>query len=579
MPHDPDRLFDVLRAHERERADQPRRSPEERFVLGKVIGEGASGTVWRGRDTELDRVVAIKVLRETLDDQAQARFIREARVMAGLAHDNLVALHDVIEIDGRPAVVMELIEGRSLEGVTRPDDPSEMARWVRDAARGLAAAHAREIVHRDVKPANLLLSSNGKIKVADFGVALDLDATVDLTREGAMVGTPKYMAPEQVEGRRAAIGPWTDVWALGAVLYELWCGRPPFEGTAFEVQAKIVSATPTPPGSCDAGIARDLQAVVLTCLEKDPERRYPDAGALADDLTRWLDGVPVAARSVSRSRRPFTRRRVMAAGGIGVAAVTVAWLLGAFAGASDPVEARTEAEMNTVRWELEKLALVGYGEDAALYRESAAAVYDLVSPVPSSERRVEVWESLAVAAAAVGEWEEAEHAHEKVRELTAGSAGWPAGNPGLGKVMLDRSRLDWILSGRPCQPNPRARGLLSSTVSGVPNLTRALGLEAQGAFGAARSEAYRALRDSETRRGAEELWVVIACCGEGKEAREAVVKALAIRPGHPIALVLKARLLREDGDEPGALAAIAAVEEWWPRLCATHDVRQRLLLL
>jgi serine/threonine-protein kinase len=320
---DKDRAARVLRdlsLHERVRTDAsvpdgPARAELPSFtrfeILGR-IGEGATAVVYRARDKTLGRPVALKVLREgaRTSEVARERFRREARAAAGLAHPNLVTVFDAGEEEGRPYLVLELIEGRSLDALLK--DPliprSTLAPLLERAARGVAAAHEKGIIHRDLKPANILVASTGDPRVGDFGLAHLLETRSELTRTGTAVGTPLYMAPEQVEGRSGEISPRTDVYALGAILYEILAGRPPHEGrTLAELYGRIIREEPRPPRPATGDVAPDAQTIALKALEKEPARRYPDAQAFADDLGRHLRGEPILARPVGAWGR-LTRR-------------------------------------------------------------------------------------------------------------------------------------------------------------------------------------------------------------------------------------------------------------------------------
>ncbi|HYE99664.1 MAG TPA: serine/threonine-protein kinase, partial [Planctomycetota bacterium] len=302
------RVLGDLAGHEGARGPFPQ---FDRFDLIDVVGQGATSTVYRARDRRLGRTVAVKILRDgfgAADALARERFRREAAAAAALSHPHVVALHDAGEEGGHPYLVMELVEGRTLAGAFADpavDVPARL-RLLEKAARGVAAAHAAGIVHRDLKPGNILLGADGEPKVGDFGLAHLQDGRSELTRTGTSVGTPLYMAPEQVEGRTADLSPRTDVYALGAILYEALSGRPPFESQSLaDLYRRILHDDPAPaPG--DAG------TVAAKAMEKDPARRYPDATAFADDLRRAIDGEPVLARPVGplgRFRRRLARHR------------------------------------------------------------------------------------------------------------------------------------------------------------------------------------------------------------------------------------------------------------------------------
>src|SRR5688572_2282677 len=218
--------------------------PEQvgRYELRESVGEGASALVYRAWDTKLGRIVAVKILRDVaaLSEIARLRFLREGQATAGLLHPNVVSVYDVGEEGGRLYLVMEFVEGRTLaQDLAREPGPlRERIVLLERAARGVAAAHEKGIVHRDLKPANILVTAAGEPKVGDFGLARLMDSSVELTRTGATLGTPLYMAPEQVEGKDVTTR--TDVYSLGAILYEVLTGRPPHTGDSVaELYAKI----------------------------------------------------------------------------------------------------------------------------------------------------------------------------------------------------------------------------------------------------------------------------------------------------------------------------------------------------
>jgi tetratricopeptide (TPR) repeat protein/tRNA A-37 threonylcarbamoyl transferase component Bud32 len=305
-------------------------------ILGKV-GEGATAVIYRARDRTLHRVLALKVLKESAgySEIGRQRFRREAQATAGLSHPHLVTVYDVGEEEGRLYFAMELVEGRPLVDVLkeRTSSQRDLLGILEKSARGLGAAHRSGIVHRDVKPANILIGAGGEPKVGDFGLAHLIDSTTELTRSGVPLGTPLYMAPEQVEGRTKDISPRTDVFALGAILYEVAVGRPPYSGdSVVEIYAKIVRDDPAAPRRLNPELPADLETIILKALEREPSRRYATAEALADDLRRYLDGEPVDARPASTAYRLYRRvRKYPVVTGLGggilclAAALSVIW--------------------------------------------------------------------------------------------------------------------------------------------------------------------------------------------------------------------------------------------------------------
>ncbi len=267
-------------------------------VLGE-LGRGGMGIVYRARDLKLDRLVALKTLRSDLQTEPQplARFRAEAKALSRLKHPNIVQIYEVGEHDGCPYIALELVDGGSLSSqLGRPARFDQIAPLIEVLARAIHAAHRANIIHRDLKPANVLISLNGVPKITDFGLAKQLGGSVMTTQSGAILGTPSYMAPEQVAGKGARITRRTDVYALGAILYELITGKPPFrERTVPETMLRVLNDDPVPPHELYPAAPRDLETICLKCLEKDPDRRYRSALALAEDLRRFQAQRPIKA--------------------------------------------------------------------------------------------------------------------------------------------------------------------------------------------------------------------------------------------------------------------------------------------
>jgi serine/threonine-protein kinase len=305
-----------------------------RFEIRRCIGEGASAVVYGAWDRELRRNVALKVLRNSvgLSTVARERFRREAQATAGLVHPNVVVVHDAGEENGQLYLLMELVEGRPLSEKLKDGSLSrtDALALLEKATRGVAAAHEKGIIHRDLKPANLLVTSTGDPKVGDFGLAHLGGERTELTRTGSTLGTPLYMSPEQVEGRTRDVSPRTDVYALGAILYEILTGRPPHVSeVTMDLYRSIVHDAPAPPRRLRPDVPAELEAIALKALEKDPSRRYPTAGELADDLARYRTGEPVHARPpglLTRIRRRLVKRRsALAMAGVLLLAGGVTW--------------------------------------------------------------------------------------------------------------------------------------------------------------------------------------------------------------------------------------------------------------
>jgi serine/threonine-protein kinase len=273
------------------------------YEVGALLGRGGMGVVYEARHVKLNRFVALKMLitGAYAGTQQRARFQREAEAVAGLRHSNIVQVYDVGDHEGWPYFTMELLEGGSLAQALAgtPQPALKAAALVATVAEAVHAAHQGGIVHRDLKPANILLARDGIPKVADFGLARYIDGEPGLTQSGARIGTPSYMAPEQVIGKAELIGPPADIYALGAVLYEMLAGRPPFRGeTASETERQVMSAEPVSPSRLNPKVPRDLETICLKCLSKEIGHRYTSARALADDLLRFGEGRPIQARPV-----------------------------------------------------------------------------------------------------------------------------------------------------------------------------------------------------------------------------------------------------------------------------------------
>jgi predicted Ser/Thr protein kinase len=269
------------------------------------LGRGGMGVVYKARQAGLDRAVALKMILAgaRAGPAERSRFRTEAAAIARLRHPNIVQVYHVGECDGNLFFAMELVEGGSLADAG-PWEPGRAAAVVEKLARAVHAVHAEGIVHRDLKPGNVLVGPDGEPRIVDFGLAKLVGAGTDATVTGAVLGTPGYMAPEQAEGRTRDVGPHTDVYALGAVLYHLLTGRPPFQADSpLATIRQIVSDDPVPPRERRPDVPADLDAVCLKCLAKEPRDRYPSAAAVADDLKRVVDGEPVSARPLGLRRR------------------------------------------------------------------------------------------------------------------------------------------------------------------------------------------------------------------------------------------------------------------------------------
>jgi tetratricopeptide (TPR) repeat protein/tRNA A-37 threonylcarbamoyl transferase component Bud32 len=297
------------------------------YDVHQEVGRGGMGVVYKARHRTLGRVVALKLMIAGAHaaEADRNRFRAEATAVARLNHPNVVQIHEIGEHAGIPYLALEFCDGGSLAdklGGT-PLPPRDAAGLVAALARGVVAVHEKGVVHRDLKPANVLLTKDGTPKVTDFGLAKDLDSDAR-TGTGAVVGTPSYMAPEQAAARRDKVGPASDVYALGAILYECLTGRPPFKGpTPMDTLWQVMHDEPVPPAEMQPNVPRDLETICLKCLQKEPAKRYGGAAELADDLARYLAGGPIRARRVGSGERlwKWARRNPSVAGLAGAVGV------------------------------------------------------------------------------------------------------------------------------------------------------------------------------------------------------------------------------------------------------------------
>ena len=395
------------------------------YDLLDELGRGGMGIVYQARERRLNRLVAIKMISDSAfaSPAQRRRFLAEAEVIARLRHPHIIAIHAVGEQEERPYFSLELAEGGSLarrlaEG---PITARRAAELVEALGRAVHAAHEAGIVHRDLKPSNVLLAADGTPKIGDFGLAKLLGDDSARTVTGEVLGTPSYMAPEQAEGRSREVGPAADIYALGTILYHALTGRPPFLGaSAMETMKLVVSAEVVPPRRQRFDVPRDLETIALKCLEKEPRRRYPDAAALADDLRRFLDGRPIAARPVGpvgRLWRWCGRNPALAASAaallltflLGTPALIVLWLQARADRARAEVE-RDHAERSRDRaisavhlllktgsedMNTEELRPYRKAQIDAGLRESIALVRDLEGDPRAETQRLDAYEALA----------------------------------------------------------------------------------------------------------------------------------------------------------------------------------------
>ncbi len=376
------------------------------------VGSGGMGEVFRARHLLTGRVVALKTVLSGFGPahgEYLARFRSEAEAVSRLQHANIISIYEVGEQDGRPFFTMEWVDGGNLaeQLAGKPRPPREAAALAETLARAVHAAHEAGVVHRDLKPANILLSGSDKRprlspgeatsgdacrydrltdctpKVADFGLAKRLDVESGQTQTGQILGTPSYMAPEQTTGQARSVGPAADVYALGALLYEMLTGRAPFQGTNFmETLEQVRSREPVAVRSLQPKAPRDLETICLKCLSKEPHRRYATGLELADDLRRWLDGLPVLARPAGSAERlaKWGRRHPERAALVGlgtalIVALTAGLLWQFWAGNASyarQLANTADAQLGLIKYAVSKTAHAPEANLAAMLRDPAA---------------------------------------------------------------------------------------------------------------------------------------------------------------------------------------------------------------
>jgi len=301
-------------------ADNDQRGAVAGYAIESVVGRGGMGVVYKARQTALQRTVALKMILAGghASEAELQRFRTEGEAIAQLQHPNIVQIYEVGEQGGLPYFSLEFCPGGSLQGRLNgtPLVPMEAARLVGVLAAAMQMAHNKGIVHRDLSPGNVLFDAEGTPKISDFGLAKKLDEA-SKTATGAVVGTPSYMPPEQASGRTKEVGPTSDVYALGAILYECLTGRPPFKAaTAMDTLFQVIADEPVPPRTLNAQVPRDLETICVKCLQKEPNRRFATAQELSDDLNRYRNGEPIRARPVGLVERAvkWVRRNPVVSG-------------------------------------------------------------------------------------------------------------------------------------------------------------------------------------------------------------------------------------------------------------------------
>jgi tetratricopeptide (TPR) repeat protein/predicted Ser/Thr protein kinase len=593
-----------------------------KFIRVQKLGAGGMGEVWKAWDADLGRWVALKFLKETSDEEVQ-RFAREAQLAGKLSHPYIAGVYEIGEDAGRRYIAMQFIDGLTLRALPRGDG-TRMVRLVRDAARAVAYAHSQGVLHRDLKPDNLMVRQHARdlhLYVMDFGLARAIhDERVSVT--GSVVGTPAYMPPEQARGER--VDERVDVYALGATLYELLSGRPPFKGSnVYDILKAVQEEDPPPLERVD----RDIRKIVARCMEKERDRRYPTVTALAEDLERWMSGQPILARAPSMAYRlsKWMARRKAALIPTAVILLLVlgiaGWIIaGALRRKRDlaagrDLEAagrleeardaylRAGADVSRIDAEIAKRrAVVDEKERALKLLESARAAIEQAEkslyatttrPDEFTRRLAQAGETLDQALKLAPSLAVTHHLLGIVHELAArydeAEAAWrksvaldpafPAPRWRLGKLLLLRVYLARIFFvGEPEEPKRRlAERLALEAVKLLERseiedeaqreLARAMIAYARDDMSGARRLAQAALAKLGDRAGTEELvWLagLMEPLPEGQ--KRCFDRALSIRPYFLQALVGRAFAKRWLADLEGASADLDEALRWQPRL-------------
>jgi WD40 repeat protein len=372
-----------------------------RFEVLDRLGSGTFGTVYKARDPQLDRLVAVKVPRggSLAGPQELDRFLREARSVARLRHPSIVAVHEVGQEDGVPYLVSDLVQGVTLADWLSARRPGfrEAAEMVAAVAGALQYAHEQGVVHRDVKPSNIMIGEDGTPCVMDFGLAKRAAGETTMTVEGQVLGTPAYMSPEQAGGESRSVDGRSDVYSLGVVLYQMLTGELPFRGTQRMLLHQVLHDDPKPPRALNDQVPRDLETITLKAMAKEPAVRYATARDFADDLRRWLKGEPIRARPVRPWERAarWARRRPAVAGLLAalalvittsLVALTALWLR-AEEGRAAARRAQGDADAQAARAELESAAALQAAQAARDERNAAAAAKEVAERRRDEARR------------------------------------------------------------------------------------------------------------------------------------------------------------------------------------------------
>jgi hypothetical protein len=404
------------------------------YEITSEIARGGMGVVFRARQISLNRPVALKMILagQLANEQEVRRFYTEAEAAANLDHPGIVPIFEVGQHEGQHYFSMGFVEGQSVAQrlAAGPLPPREAAALLAKVADSIDYAHQRGVIHRDLKPANILIDANGSPRVTDFGLAKKLQSDSALTGSGQIMGTPSYMPPEQAGGQRGEVGPSADVYALGATLYALITGRPPFQAaTAMDTVLQVINDEPVPPRRLNASVPMDLETICLKCLEKDQGKRYATAADLAADLRRFLAGEPIVARPITRIERAvkWVRRRPAIAALSGLTALVAVSALGLVLWQwREAVEAREDADRKAAE---------------AKYQGSLAEGRRL----EADARRLEAEQARSASerdqAALKSERDRAE-AHLYAARMSLAQSAWDAANTGQVVNLLESERPD-----------------------------------------------------------------------------------------------------------------------------------------
>lgn len=547
-------------------------------ILGK-LGQGGMGVVYRARDLRLGWLVAVKGL-PPADGEAVARFRREARVAADLNHPHIVQVYDV-ETDGDQCfLTMELVDGGPLTRSVLP--PRRAVEAILQAAEGLQFAHDRGVVHRDIKPDNLLEDSGGRVRIADFGLAREVKGP-KLSRTGAVLGTPAYMSPEQARGE--SVDARSDQYSLGATLHALVTGSPPFEAVdVHQMLAKVIGETPAAP----AGLPKDLRTILLKSLEKDPRRRYGSVREMAADLRAWLEGRPISARPpgpIHRFRLHLARRRGLWLTGV-AAAIAAAGLAGMVwipklraREAELAARARLKPLEDAVRDARPYLYIEGF-DNLRAKRARVREALEALRKDPDLSDRASAMTTIGMAHHFLGDDAEAERALVRAVRLDPRDG---TSTLALGRLLMERA-FAALITGRPdpegrrevaAQWGKRALEALSGPATEEAGLDRAL------------AEAYRAAAANDAGRLKERCREGLERFGDGVGTEEfhllrstierdpipSLDRALKRRPHYAAAALLRSVHREGRGDLEGALADVESVIRLAPGSAEAHNNR------